>query len=64
MGDGISDAHRAQRDYEDWDAPYCWICVQKFPENEMREHIESHSVNKIIDFLYGWSISQWKGVKD
>ena len=60
MTDGISEIHRKMRDYQDWDAPFCWVCVRKYDESDMREHMNTHSVKEIIDCLVSWSIDSWK----
>lgn len=61
MTDGISEAYRAQKTYQEWDAPRCYVCFAKFEEKEMKAHIESHSVKQVVDMLTRWSIDSWKG---
>lgn len=60
MTDGISEAWDAQRRYEDWDAPHCYVCVRKVSESRMEDHIKNHSVSEVITALTRWSIDSWK----
>lgn len=63
MNDGIYDSWKAKRDYDEWDAPHCYVCTRKFDPGEMKAHIEEHSVKQVIDALTQWSVGSWENEK-
>lgn len=60
LTDGISEAYRARRIYDEWDAPHCIICVRKFDKKVLEQHIMTHSMADMVKGIQSWSLAMWK----
>ena len=60
MTDGISEAHRAEREYREWDAPRCLICHTKLDAKHLEDHLMEHNVSSLVKTVADWSVIMWK----
>ena len=63
MTDALSEERKLRLEYEEWDAPRCYVCTRKVAEDKMRDHITKHSLHEVINALTSWSVDSWKAEK-